>query len=211
MSKKDVSLECYFDCSSPFAYLGFHGLEAIAAKLDIEVQWKPILVGGVFNKVNKAVYAFRASLINPDVPRRAKYFEKDLQDWARFYGLAIKVPPNHPINAVRCMRACIVLQRLGRLPIFARTAFEALWADGLDLATDESLIEICQRVGVDAQFILTEIETQEIRSALRKNTDELIDRNGFGTPTFFVSGDEMYFGNDRLPLVEAALHRARAR
>lgn len=211
MSELDVRLECYFDCSSPFAYLGFHGLEAMASRLAIEVQWKPILVGGVFNEVNRAVYDFRASLSRPDVPRKVEYLAKDLQDWASFYGLTIHVPPNHPINSVRCMRACIVLERVGLLPAFARAAFEALWADGLDLSTDDALIEICRRVGVETEFVLNEIETSDIKDALRRNTDELIERNGFGTPTFFVDGDQMYFGNDRLPLVEAAVHRLRER
>ena len=172
------------------------------------MEWKPIIVGGVFNAVNKPVYADRD---NPPVPRKADYSLKDMQDWARHLGIVINFPPTcgHPVNAVKCMRACIVADQEDRLPAFARAAFEALWEDGLDLARDDVLADICQRAGLDARTVLERIETPELKAALRANTDELIARNGFGSPTIFVNGDDMYFGNDRVLLVEAALARLR--
>ena len=54
---------------------------------------------------------------------------------------------------------------------------------------------------------LARIEDPAIKARLKANTDELIARGGFGSPTMFVNGEDMYFGNDRLPLVEAALAR----
>ena len=65
-------------------------------------------------------------------------------------------------------------------------------------------------VGLDPDALLARSETPEIKDGLRANTEALIARGGFGSPTFFVNGDDMYFGNDRLPLVEAALIRANA-
>jgi 2-hydroxychromene-2-carboxylate isomerase len=50
----------------------------------------------------------------------------------------------------------------------------------------------------------------EVKAQLKANTDEVIARGGFGSPTFFVGGSDMYFGNDRLPLVRAAVLRQRA-
>ena len=68
--------------------------------------------------------------------------------------------------------------------------------------------EVCTRAGVDADALLAAIGAQEIKDALRANTDDLIARGGFGSPTVFVGGDDMYFGNDHLPLVRAALLQA---
>ena len=79
-----VKLECYFDCSSPWTYLGFHNIQPIAARLGVPILWKPIIVGGVFNKVNMPVYENRA---NPPVPRKAEYTHKDMQDWANYSGI----------------------------------------------------------------------------------------------------------------------------
>lgn len=52
-------IELYFDCSSPWTYLAFSGVQDIAAEYDAKIVWKPIIVGGVFNKVNRAVYQAR--------------------------------------------------------------------------------------------------------------------------------------------------------
>ncbi len=204
-----VKLECYFDCSSPWTYLGFHNIQPIAARLGVPILWKPIIVGGVFNKVNMPVYENRA---NPPVPRKAEYTHKDMQDWARYSGIIINHPPacGHPVNAVKCMRACLVVQPLGKLVAFATAAFEALWVDGQDLARDEVLSAICRRVDIDPEWLLAEIARPEVKQALWNNTEELMDRNGFGSPTFFVDDTDMFFGNDRVALVEAAIQRQQA-
>jgi len=80
------------------------------------IQWRPILVGGVFNAVNQDVYERRA---NPD-PRKSIYYEKDLQDWARFCGIKIGRPPVFPVRAVAAMRAVIAADEKGALVPFAR-------------------------------------------------------------------------------------------
>ena len=81
-------LEFFFDCSSPWTYLAFHRIEDICRETGAELVWRPILVGGVFNAVNASVYEQRA---NP-VPAKARYYAKDLRDWARSYGLRIGQP-----------------------------------------------------------------------------------------------------------------------
>ena len=105
------------------------------------------------------------------------------------------------------MRGCILLEPQGRLVPFARAAFEAYWGEDRDISNDAILAEVCKRAGVDAAAFSAGIARQEIKDALKANTGELIRRGGFGSPTIFVDGEDMYFGNDRLPLVRAALLR----
>jgi len=197
-------LEFFFDCSSPWTYLAFTRIHAILERTEAEIVWRPILVGGVFNAVNQDVYQRRA---HPDA-RKASYYEKDLQDWARLAGIRIGKPPVFPVRAVAAMRLALVALEEGRLVPFARAAFEAYWGDLEDISRPEVLIRVASRAGLDAASAMRRAETPEIKDRLRVNTEELIARGGFGSPTMFVNGDDMYFGNDRLPLVEAALlHR----
>ena len=197
------TLEFFFDCSSPWTYLAFHRIEEVARRGNATLIWKPILVGGVFNAVNPDVYESRA---NP-MPARAAYQQKDLADWARHYDLEIHWPELFPVNSVRAMRGCLVAARHDLLPAFARSVFEAYWGKGLDISLPDILGEIARRVGLDAGTFDAALESPEIKRSLRHNTDELIERGGYGSPTLFVDGDDMYFGNDRLPLVRAALER----
>ena len=200
-------IEFFFDCSSPWTYLAFHNIQPLAAEFGETIVWRPILVGGIFNTINPSVYEGRAH----PVPAKARYSGKDLQDWARLAGLAIKMPPTvFPVNSVKAMRACVVLAPQGKLVPFARAVFEAYWGDDLDISQEGVLRGVCERLGLDADALLAAAEAPEVKAQLRANTDEVMARGGFGSPTIFVCGADMYFGNDRLPLVRAALERARA-
>jgi 2-hydroxychromene-2-carboxylate isomerase len=194
-------LDFYFDCSSPWTYLAFHNVQPLAAELDVEIAWKPILVGGVFNAVNQSVYDNRAA---PN-PRKQAYMLQDLGDWARLYGLKIVFPPRiFPVNSVKCMRGAFAALDGGKLVPYATAAFEAYWGSDLDISRDDVLAEIAAQAGLERQRFFAAIETPTCKARLRTSTDELIARGGFGSPTLFV-GDKMFFGNDRLPLVRAAL------
>ncbi len=199
-------VECFFDCSSPWTYLGFHNLQPLAAEMGARIRWRPILVGGVFNTVNPSVYASRE---NP-VPAKQAYSLKNMRDWARLAGLRIVFPPPvFPVNSVKAMRACAWLQETPEQMVpMAREAFEAYWGRSEDISRDEVLTEVFRRAGQDPARVFEAIATPAVKDVLRANTDELIRRGGFGSPTFFVGGDDMYFGNDTLPLVRQALRQA---
>ncbi len=196
-------LEFFYDCSSPWTYLAFHRIEEIASQAGVGLVWRPILVGGVFNAVNASVYENRA---NP-VPRKFDYSRKDLQDWARLYGLRIGWPEVFPVNSVKAMRGAIVAEEHGMISSWSRAVFEAYWGNLLDISQDAVLERIAAEVGLDWEELSAKIQSPAYKQRLRGNTDELIERGGFGSPTLFVDGDDMYFGNDRLPLVIEALRR----
>ena len=198
-------LEFFFDCSSPWTYLAFHNIQILATELKEPIHWRPVLVGGIFNSVNPSVYATRE---NP-VPAKQAYMVKDLQDWAREAGLKIIMPPRiFPVNSVKAMRGCLWLAPQGKLPAFAQAVFEAYWAREEDISQDAVLLAICQQLGIDGAAFLAGISLPAIKEQLKTNTEEIIARGGFGSPTMFV-GDDMYFGNDRLSQVKQAVLRQR--
>jgi 2-hydroxychromene-2-carboxylate isomerase len=196
-------IEFFFDCSSPWTYLAFHNILKLAPQFDVAIAWRAILVGGIFNTINPSVYQSRQR----PVPAKARYAQKDLADWARVAGLKIIRPTIFPVNSVKAMRGCILQEPEGRLIAFARAVFEAYWADDRDIADDAVLADICRKIGSDPQAFLAGIARQTIKDKLRQNTDELMARGGFGSPTIYLDREDMYFGNDRLPLVRAALER----
>jgi len=202
-----TTVEFFFDCSSPWTYLGFHRMVQLSAELHQPVAWRPFLVGGVFNTVNPSVYHSREA----PVPAKQAYMTKDMADWARHYGLRILWPQKiFPVNSVKAMRACFYADAKGRLVPFARAVFEAYWGGLQDISRDEVVADCAARAGLDPGATLAAAGSDEAKAKLRANTDELIARGGFGSPTIFVNRDDMYFGNDRLDLVAAAIRRARA-
>lgn len=197
-------VEFFFDCSSPWTYLGFEALCTAAPADGFAIDYRPFLVGGVFNTVNPSVYEGRA---RPVVPK-ARYFTKDLHDWIRRSGLAIKWTPSiFPVNSARAMRLCLIAADAGRCEAMARRIFQLYWGEDRDIAQPDVLADACAAAGLDAAAALEQADTPELKARLRANTDELIARGGFGSPTYFVGGTDMYFGQDRLLLVREAVAR----
>ncbi|WP_025899395.1 2-hydroxychromene-2-carboxylate isomerase [Sneathiella glossodoripedis] len=197
-----TKLEFFFDCSSPWTYLGFEGLQdLIELYPQVDVVYKPFLVGGVFNAVNPSVYANRD---NP-VPAKQAYSKKDMQDWAQLQGIKIGEPPVFPVNSVKAMRGAFVAIEEGRLVAYARRVFQTYWGELQDISQDEVLSQIVKEVGLDEDKFFSKINDQAYKDKLRDTTEELIKRGGFGSPTIFLDEEDMYFGNDRLQLIEAKL------
>lgn len=194
-------LEFFFDISSPWTYLAFSRIEALAERMQAELVWRPILVGGVFNSVNQELYQTRA---NPN-KSKLNYSVKDIKDWADFCGVEINWPDIFPVNAVNIMRGAFFALDHDKLPEYARLGFEAYWRDGLDVSNPDILSGIAEACNLPANDFLNSLKDDVIKSRLRENTDELCQRGGFGSPTMFINEKDMYFGNDRLLLIEEKL------
>ena len=192
------TIEYYLDCSSPWTYLSFRGILELKKKKDLEIIWKPILVGGIFNSINPSVYENRK---NP-VKEKLQYSQKDLQDWARLRKIQINWPTIFPVNSVKAMRGAFYFIDNRNIETYLEDVFHAYWNEGKDISDIDVLTEIALSNGANATEFLEFISTQEIKDRLIANTQELMDRGGFGSPTFFLGDDDMYFGNDRIQLIE---------
>ena len=193
-------IEFYFDCSSPWTYLAFSEIVSLSQRHKLEINWKPVLVGGVFNTVNQDVYEFRKK---PNL-LKLNYSNNDLHLWSKVRGININFPKIFPVNSVKAMRGCLFAKTKNQLYEFADKVFQAYWSEGKDISQEGLLIEIAKNSNLNSDEFKKFISSQEAKDQLIKNTDELIERGGFGSPTFFYN-EKMFFGNDRLHLLEEAI------
>ena len=200
--KKSNCIEFYFDCSSPWTYLAFVEILPLSQRQNVEIIWKPILVGGVFNSVNQDVYQFRE---NPNI-LKLDYSANDLNLWAKHRDINISKPNIFPVNSVKAMRGCLFAMQKNCLPLFAQKVFDAYWGRGLDISNEAIIMEIAGEVGLSPQDFKQYIYSQEAKDLLMSNSAELIEKKGFGSPTFFYR-DLMFFGNDRLHLLEEVIRK----
>ena len=197
-------IEFFYDLSSPWTYLAFVNLSGVMDRTGCGAQLRPILVGGVFNAVNQSVYAAREATDN----RKLKHSWRVLKDWAALAGVELNFPSQwHPAKSVNAMRmACALADDQPSLMKFTRAAFESYFGAQENLDDPDVLVAIANSVGLDGAAVRTKSQTDDVKALLRANTDELIARGGYGSPTIFVDETRMYFGNDQLPLVEFALN-----
>ena len=191
-------VEYYFDCSSPWTYLSFRGILDLSRRYKFEIIWKPILVGGVFNTINPSVYESRKK----PVKEKSIYSQKDLSDWAKVREVQINWPKIFPINSVKAMRGAFFAMEKSKIEEYLEIIFRSYWSEGKDISSIEVLLGIISEFNWDEKIFTHYIEDHTTKNMLAKNTQELMDRGGFGSPTFFVNQEDMFFGNDRLFLIE---------
>jgi 2-hydroxychromene-2-carboxylate isomerase len=198
-------IEFFYDLSSPWTYLAFTNLFGVMERTGHCSRLRPILVGGVFNAVNQSVYAAREQVDN----RKLKHSWQVLKDWAALAGVEMNFPSQyHPAKSVNAMRmACTLADDMPGLVEFTRGAFESYFGRQENLDDPEVLVAAANAAGLDGAGMWAKAQTDEVKALLRANTEEVIARGGYGSPTIFVDGKWMYFGNDQLPLVEFALKR----
>jgi 2-hydroxychromene-2-carboxylate isomerase len=194
------TLEFYFDFGSPTAYLAYQRLQQLQQQYDLQVEYKPILLGGVFKAAgNTSPVA---------VPAKGNYMLKhDLPRFAKRYGVPLNFNPHFPINTLPLMRGAIAAGRLGCFDAYAECMFNGVWVDQLNLGDPDVITGTLQGAGLDADALLALCQDPEVKAELVTATEAAVERGVFGAPTLFMDG-EMYFGQDRLDFVEEALQGA---
>ncbi|GIT47864.1 MAG: 2-hydroxychromene-2-carboxylate isomerase [Gammaproteobacteria bacterium] len=190
------SVEFFFDVGSPTVYLAATQLSKIAGRHGATVLWRPFLLGGVFKATGNVSPA--------TVPAKSRYMGDDLERFARRYEVPFLFNPFFPVNTLALMRGAVAYQQQGRLDQYIEAIFSAMWVTGKNMNEPTIVAEVLDTIGIGAQEFLVAIAAQDVKDKLKSNTEEAVERGAFGAPTFFV-GDEMFFGQDRLDFVEAAL------
>jgi len=193
------SVDFYFDVGSPAAYLAWTQLPALCLKTGATLNYKPMLLGGVFQATGN-----RPPI---SVPLKGSYLFDDLGRFALRYGVPFRLNPYFPVNTITLMRiaAGLEMQTDARLAAYLRAVFEAIWVGGKNVADPVALAEVLQAAGLDAAELIALAAEPQVKDRLRLQTEAAVARGVFGAPTMFV-GNTLYWGQDRLDFVREALN-----
>ncbi len=192
------TLEIYWDFSSPFSYLGATQAEAVAARTGANLVWRPMLLGGVFKAIGQVTVPMQTWSA-----AKQQYTLKDMTDWATYWDVPFKFPSRFPTNSLKAMRAYLALPEERRKD-YRERVYRAYWAEDRDIADDSVLSEI---IGADAVEVLARAQSPEVKQSLIDATQRAVEAGVFGAPTWVIDGRDLYWGQDRLALVERALTR----
>lgn len=197
-------VEFYFDYSCPWTYLAFTRLRETATRTGSRIVWNPIMV----DRVRRAINPEAAKSRHDQEPRRARYQAKDLADWANFCALAIEKTDDWPPDTELALSGAVLAAPAGLAAKYSEAIFRGYFSMALDISQLDVVVELAESAGLAG--IADQISGAEPAEQVRANEKELLERGGFGSPTMFV-GDAMFFGNDRMPLVEFALGQSSGR
>ena len=191
------TVEFFYDFGSPTVYLAATQLPAIAAAVGATIDWRPMLLGGVFKSTGN-----QSPVV---VPAKAAYMNNDLERFAKRYGVPFRFNPHFPINTLALMRGAVAYQDdVVASSTYRDAIFMAIWVEARNLNEPDVIGQVLSDAGLDPAELMNRIGQQNVKDQLIANTEEAVNRGVFGAPTFFV-GEQMFFGQDRLDFVAEAL------
>jgi len=199
-----ATIDYYFYGASPFTYLGHRALIEMAARQGAALRYKPVNLMALW-AVSGAVPPGQRP------PVRQRYRLIELQRLADYRGLPINTSPKHwPVDTELADRAAIAIAETGGDPgDYVGRVLAGVWADEADLADRTVIAHMLSQTGFDAADILARAETDTIAAIREKNSEEAIAADAIGVPSYVLNG-EVFWGQDRIDLLERALATGRA-
>lgn len=194
------SVDFYYDYGSPASYIAYTQIEKLCEKYGVSVNFKPFVLGAVFKATGNS---------SPIVlPSKARYTMMDFKRWADYWGIPFRLNDKFPANTILHMKlaTAVKLHHADQFAAFQQAMFEAMWVNNADITDAAVVSDICRSVDLNPDHLLMQTEQDDVRNALRANTDEAVALGAFGAPTMIFNG-EMFFGQDRLPMLELAMQR----
>ncbi|HWN71764.1 MAG TPA: DsbA family protein, partial [Haliangium sp.] len=194
------TLHFWYDFSSPFSYLAATQIEAVAARAGARLVWQPMLLGALFKEQGTP----NVPLLAMPASKRA-YVRRDLEHWAAYWGVPFRFASRFPMRTVTALRLALLAG--DRIAELSHALFRALWVEDQDLDDAATLTEILRQNGFHPDHLLARTQEPEIKQALVDQTARAAQAGVFGAPTMIVAherGDLLFWGQDRLSLVEAA-------
>ena len=178
----------YFDFISPYSYLAYKKLNAKVLSNQINVNYKPILLGGLHKLGGITAPAFNE--------RKMKNMKNDCELVAMKNNIDFKWNIKFPINSLSLMRGYLIVEDNLKQKYF-EICFDSYWKDNVDISDEKNIFKILEKGEVDQKQFYKKIQEKETKDKLKKLTDEAFNKDIFGAPTFVVN-QKIFWGQDRL-------------
>ena len=182
------SFDFYFDFISPYSYLGYKKLNLLNQNNQININYKPILLGGLHNLGNITAPAFNE--------RKMKNMKNDCELIAKKNDIEFKWNTKFPINSLYLMRGYLIIKDNLKKKYFD-VCFDAYWKNNIDIADEKNTDSILETVGQDKIEFIDGIKDTKTKEKLKRITNNAFEIDIFGAPTFVVN-NKIFWGQDRL-------------
>lgn len=195
------TIDYYFSPVSPWSYLGHERLTQLARKHFATINVKPVDFGKIFPVSGGLPLAKRA-------PQRQKYRLTELARWQKHLGIPLTLEPKYfPYDA--SIASLLIVAAAHELDnklamLITGAIFKGCWIEERNMGDPEELFKIVKAQGLDATQLLNAARSDENIARYEALTEEALQRNVFGAPTY-VYNDELFWGQDRLEFLDRAL------
>ena len=186
------SFDFFFDFISPYSYLAHKQIRNIEYQYKIEINYMPILLGGLLNLAEIKAPA--------SIPSKAKFMIKDCKLFAEKLNIKFKFNSYFPIQSLNLMRGVLIARKENKTSLYIDKFFDACWKDGLNLNNQKIVDKILEDLNFNLENFKLKISEQKIKDELKKRTKDAFLKGVFGAPSFIIN-NKMFWGQDRLEFV----------
>lgn len=186
------TLEFWYEFASTYSYLTALRIDTLTADAGVTLIWRPFLLGPIFHAQGWTSSPFNI------YPAKGRHMVRDIERIAARRGHAFRMPDVFPANGLLAARVALCGERNGWIAPFSRAVYEAEFAGGADISNTAVLKDILKALNLDADAILKEAYSPEIKDALRQQSARAQQLDIFGAPTFITPDGELFWGDDRL-------------
>ena len=190
-------LTFFFDVHSPWSYLASTLIGPLARRHGAPVLWRPVHLADLMDRIG----GMRPLDQNP---ARVAWYRQDLADRMARHGLAYDPHPDYPLRPSRALRACVYAAEQGCADAFVRTVMRGYWSERRDISDLAVLQAMADEIGLGPRSVADIVADARYKTAVRESTADAIARGVFGVPSFILEG-KLFFGSDRMDLLDAAL------
>ena len=189
----------FFDVHRPWSYLASMLIGPLARRHDAPIVWRPVHLANLMERIG-------GMLPMEQTPARVAWYEQDVADRMAQHGLAYDPHPEYPLRPSRALRSCVHAARRGCADAFVQAVMRGYWFEKRDISDLAVLQGMADEVGLGPRPIAEIVEDESYKAAVAGNTDDAIASGVFGVPSFLFDG-KLFFGSDRMDLLDAALGR----
>ncbi|AMN38733.1 2-hydroxychromene-2-carboxylate isomerase [Rhodoplanes sp. Z2-YC6860] len=185
-------LDFWFDFASTYSYLAASRIGPLAAEAQVEVRFRPFLLGPIFKAQGWNTSPFNV------YSAKGRNMWRDLERLSEDANLPFRRPEAFPQNSLLAARVALVGFPQGWGERFCVEVFRAQFGDGHRIDEPATLSEILARLDVDPRVVLAAAQSDDNKAHLRAQSEEAQRLGLYGAPSFVTASGELFWGNDRL-------------
>jgi len=194
-------IDFYFDFASPNAYLSHKVMQIIKEKYQVDLNYVPVLLGGIFKATNNKPPMEQFF----GVMNKNEYQSIEMQRFIERHNIdSFQMNPYFPVISLQIIRGAVAADMDGYLEEYIDKVLVHMWEEPKKMDDPEVIKAAFEESGFDSEKLMAQIQDPIIKAKLISNTEQAVERGVFGIPTFFID-DEIYFGKDTIWMIEEIL------
>lgn len=198
-------VDFYYAIGSRYCYLAQSQVAHLEGIGRAKVRWRPLLSEALMRA--RGLTPFQDKAVS--VQYLPEYRSEDAARWAAFYNIPYREPDWKAIDWRRVNMAAVAAARLGDVPAYSRRLFDFAFGLGAKAISDADLVRLAAEAGLDGRRLLDLIDDPQTEALHQSTIADAVEAGAFGVPTFVVD-EEVFWGNDRLVLLQHHLQQAAA-